>query len=537
MPARPKLLVGVMSLLVASFVAPACKPDRAGGGDARLAGPSVKREAPRPRGMPRPLPLPSKPEFAAHLANPGQALVTLAPLLGMGTDPRAVLRALSERAPAGWGTEFLEVMDLEQPYAAAIVEGQVVMRFVIRRSAVPDTKRKLATKTPVGDWGAVEIGRSAEAELGSPPPPRLAWLDEGTGVLTLAGDERGLATGRELLGAYGRDGVFATFDGTELRKRVPEFPFARIGVSGKSVADFHVTAEGAAPIEGLDEITEGALSGLLDSPTLVVGASSRYAKYDAVVKTMIADASRTVSKQNFLVRGVLEDLLGRYKKVLRSWNGRVMVGIGPTGHVVAALGANDAKQGAAALSSLVGAGLDNLALARTFGVSVPKLRFQRNRVTTAGVAVQALTVVNARTLVPPELGPLLDAKGDLQIAYGGSQNAGAVLVAVGPTAADALSKWIESTKGASPGQATQGDLIAASFAVAADNAAALLQSQPTLATLLGLKPSRVPTVVTATRKDTTFDVHVTGPLPRVVERPARAPRQDPLARQPLPRAR
>lgn len=522
MPTRPKLLVASMLLLAGSIVAPACKPDRAGVGEpaAKRAHHRVEREPPRPRNMPRPLPLPAKAKFAAHVAAPGQALAAIGELVGQGPDPRKVLRTLTAQAPAFTG--FAEIADFDRPWSAALVEGQLVIRVALRRDQIVQAKRLLAGKTPVGDFGAVEFVRPSEGTPVDPPPPRLAWLDDRDATITFAGDERGLATGRELAGAYGKHGLFLTLDGAEIRKALPEFPFDRVGLEGKSVADFHVAAEGDGKVQGLDQITEGALTGVLDSPELVAGATSRYAKYESVIKSMISEATRTVDKQNFLVRGVLEDLLKHYKAVLRSWNGRVMVGVGPKGHVVAALGADNPKQGAAAATALIAAVLDNLDLARTFGVSVPRIRFKRNRMVAAGVSIHVVTLENARKTIPAEFAGLLDGEGDLRIAFGGSENAGAVMLAVGPMATESLARWIETTKDATPGHKTKDHLAAASFAIDPGGVPGFAQGEPSLGALLGLSPERAPTLVTAKRKETAFDVHVTGPLPKVKIEPVRA---------------
>ena len=518
MSSRPKLFVA--SLLFASAVAvPACKPDRTSHSEPQAGGKVVERQPARPRGMPRPLPLPSHPKFAVHVAIPQQALAALGQLTGQGSDPRAVMRMLAAEIPAAFGAAtFFDAVDLERPCSAVLVENQLVIRFGIRPGAMTDTRRMLASRPAVGNFGAVELARPTEGDPVDPAPPRLAWLDDDTATLTLATDERGLATGRELAGTYGKAGLFLTIDGAEIRKAVPQFPFDRIGLEGKSVADFHITAQGDGAIEGLDQITEGALTGLLSTPELAAGVSSRYAKYESVVKSMISEASRTVEKQNFLVQGVLEDMLKRYKSVLRSWNGRVMVGVGPKAHLITALGSDDPKKGAAALTSLIDAVMGNLDLARTFGVSVPKLRFKRNRMVAAGVSIHVLAVENARKSLPPELAGLIDDKGDLRIAFGGSENAGAVLFAVGPTATESLARWIESTKDAAPGHKTKGDLVAATFAVDAGAIPGLASGSPSLATLLTLAPQRAPTEVVATRKDTAFDIHVTGPVPKVAAR-------------------
>jgi hypothetical protein len=134
--------------------------------------------------------------------------------------------------------------------------------------------------------------------------------------------------------------------------------------------------------------------------------------------------------------------------------------------------------------------------------------------TAAGVSIHVLTLANARKTVPAEFAGLFDDKGDLRIAFGGSTNAGAMMLVVGPTATEALAKWIESTKDATPGHKTTDQLFAASFAVDPGGVPGLASGEPSLNALLGMTPERAPTLLTAKRKDATFDVHVTGPLPK-----------------------
>jgi hypothetical protein len=535
MPTWPKLLVA--SLLAAgTVIAPACKKDGERSTTPKSdKEPIVEKEPPKPRGMPRALPLPAKPAFAAHVANPQLALAALGSFTGQGTDPRVVLRSILQNAPTGFGATFYDQVDLERPWSAAIVEGQLVIRIAIRRAAVLDVERLLATKAKIGSFGAVEIMKPTEGTDFDPQPPRLALLDRGSATLTLAGDERGLATARELGGAYGKSALFLTVDGAQIRKGMPEFPFDRISLEGKGVEDFHITSEASAPIEGIEDITNGALTGLLEFPELALGATSRYAKHEAVVKSMISDASRMVEKQNFLVRGVLEDMLKRYKAVLRSWNGRVMAGIGPKGHLVLALGSDDPKKASSNVTGMIDSVMDNLDLARTFGVSVPKLRFKRNRSTVAGVTIHVVALENAKRQLPAELAGLLDEKGDLRIAFGGSDHAGALMVSIGGDAPEALTRWIEATKGAAPGSKTTGQLVSAAIAVDAGSIPGLRTGEIDLPAVVGLAAERPATTVVVTRKENDFDIHVTGPVPKVTEVRARTvrPPTDPRGR-PVP---
>lgn len=530
MPRLSRLVLAIC-LTSGALAADGCHRHESGTDSPARAGKvKAERQKPPPRNMPRPLPLPAKPMFAVHVGNPAEAITALGELTGR-SDLRGLLAELASSTTVGFDPLLAKHVDLQRPWSAAVVENQLVVQLPIDRQHLRFVAHMLADKPKLGDFGAVSLQRPA-----STVSVAVAWLDEPNATLTLAGDERGIATGRELARAYGKHGVFATIDGNELRKHVPELPFTRLGVQGEHVGDFHVALEGATGIEGLDQITEGALTGLLGGSELAAGASSRYAGYQAVVKKMIADATRTVSKQNFLVRGVLEDMLGRYNAVLRSWNGRVMVGIGPKSHVVFAMGADDPKKAVGALGNLIDSANDNLSLARQFGVSVPKLRFKRNAAQSAGVNVHSLTLDKARSVVPAELAPLIGNDGALRIAFAGSSHAGAVMFAVGPDSAGALSRWLDQTKGEPTAPQTSGHLIAASIAVEPDTLQGL-QSTQSIAPLLALAPERPPTSAVVTRKENVFDVHVRGPVPkvdpkRIAPETGGRPASDPRARPP-----
>jgi hypothetical protein len=533
-----KARIVAASLVLFAGSVSACKRDgqQTDGPTTAGGGRTVKDpEPPRPRSMPKPLPLPSSPAFAAHVAVPGEAIVALAEATGLGSEPRTVLATLSRELPPEY-RGFAEVVDMTRPWSVALLDGEVVIRVAVLRDQLLAARRMVSGRPPIGDYGAVQLSPPSEVQY-NPPLPRLAWLDDGSATLTLAGSERGLATGRELAGAYGKHDVFLTVDGAELRNTIPELPFTRIRVEGKHPGDFKVTAQTEGPIgsqiEGMDELADGALSGLLASPELIAGASTRYAKHEAAVKSLITEATRTVEGQNFLVRGVLEDMLKRYKAVLRSWNGRVMGGVG-SGHVLLALGSDDPKKGAGAVTSLIDSVLGNLELARTLGLSVPKMRLKRNAATTEGVSIHVIMIDGARKMLPASLAGLVDDKGTLRVAFGGSQHAGAVVAAVGPNPALALSKLLSSTKDAPAGAKTTGDLLAVSYAIDLTKVPGLAQGQPDMNAILKLVPSREATRIVGKRKDDTLDIDFTGPRPVVKDRAPRPPTPSPSAAQRTP---
>lgn len=528
---RVRIVAASLILLAGSVTA--CRRDPGQSGGANQPGTRTKpeREAPPPRSMPKPLPLPSAPAFAAHVAVPGEMIVALGEATGFGSEPRTVLQGLARELPPEY-RGFVEVVDLGRPWSVALVDGEVVLRVAILRTQLLAARRMISGRPAAGDYGAVQLSPPSEVQY-EPPLPRLAWLDDGSATLTFAGSERGLATGRELAGAYGKSDLFVTVDGNELRKNIPELPFTRMRVEGKSIGDFKVKLEADRPIEGMEDITTGALTGVLASPDILAGATTRYAKHESAVKSLISEATRTVEGQNFLVRGVLEDMLRRYKAVLRSWNGRVMAGVG-NGHMLLAMGSEDPKKGAGAVTSLIDSVLGNLDLARTFGLSVPKMRLKRNASTAAGVSIHVIAIDGARKMLPASLGALVDDKGTLRVAFGGSTHSGAVMAVIGPNPAPALTKWLESTKDAPAGAKTKDDLFAATYALDPTKVPGLAAGQPDVNAILGLGPTRESTRIVAERKENTYEIEFVGPRPTVKERAPRPLTPTPSAAQRTP---
>jgi hypothetical protein len=93
------------------------------------------------------------------------------------------------------------------------------------------------------------------------------------------------------------------------------------------------------------------------------------------------------------------------------------------------------------------------------------------------------------------------------------------MVVIGPEAPDELVKWMEHTKGATPGSATRDDFVAATLATSAAGLQPLTESQ-SAATLLQLRADRPPTSAVVQKKGEVFDVHVRGPKPSNAQRNA-----------------
>jgi hypothetical protein len=480
-----------------------CK--RQGAGETRPGSKAAGVVEKRPPGMPRPLALPAQPDAAWHVAQPAELLAFAAHWAGRDGDGRDLFVDIVAAQMPGFAAQVARHVDLQRPWDAAVIDGQTIVHVPVLRAQTKAVAALLADKPPSGRFGAVEL----QAQSG----PKLAYLDADAAYLTLADDLHGIATGRELPRAYGKKPLWGTLAAEQARRWLAEFPVARVTIAGAGLHEFVITTEGTPQnVPQLQQLTEGALTGLLEAEHIAVGASSRYAKYQELVKSWIGRATRIVDDQNFLVRGTLEELLGRGNAVLRRWDGRVLVALGPSRHVLVALGTDDPLKASKATLHLVDGVIDNLELARSFGIGVPKLKFKRNRAQGAGIDVHAVALMDARKMIPPYLSPLLDDDGNLRVGFAFAPRAGGALVAIGPQGADVVARWLEQTAGATPGKDSLQDFVAATIAVDPEAVAPLLDGdgEPDPG-LFALQPGPRPTRIVVRRDDGGLVLAVKGP--------------------------
>ena len=509
---RRSLVLSALSLALAS--SPACKRNQTtsdttpGASQASAGEASTPAKRPRrPPGMPRPLRLPADAPIVIHVESPGDAIAGLQAYLPL-PEGHGLLQELVSQVPGSGELEqqLAAAIDLERPFDVASVDGQLIVHVPIVPARVESVAALLADKPPVGRFGAVDLQR------GTVPGPKLAWLDRETGTLTLADDERGLATGRHLAKAYGKEPLRVQLQGSEARKYAPQLVLERLDVRGEGPHDFELEAKGVPPevFAQLEALQPGALTGLLESPRIAVGASSKYTHYDRDVKRLLADLKRQVDRQSFLVKGTLEDLLRRFGSVARSWNGRTMVGVGPKNHVLVGVGTASPQKQGGALFHLLNGVLDNLELARSIGLEVPKLRFQRNKSSAAGHNVSVIALEDARGYLPPEARSLLNDKGDLRIAVAFPERTGAGLVVIGPDCNTVMGQWLEDIASATPARESEDDFLSATLAVDPGAVEPLLAGGDPAA-LLGLAAAREPTRITVERDGDTVKLSVKGP--------------------------
>lgn len=441
--------------------------------------------------LPDPLPLPDDPSAATWIAQPQRALDMLAPYSPVALDLGQLAQmAMGEVTEAQLAAEIAAAIDTGAPFANVVLDGgEEVIRLSIDPAAVESVTRALAKLPAEGEFGAVRLpppglatdddrpARAGSSEGGD----WLAWIDQDDGgTLVLANSLAGLVTARGLEQAYGERPVFFTVVPGDLplpAEAVDQIPFARV----EGVGDLQQLTIVAQAIEGRDPLAEvpiapGTLGGLLDAPGITAGVSGRYADHKAAVNSIIKQVNAQVSQLPFLIRGVGENLAAKLNATLRSWDGRVLVAVGPSETLRVAYGSQDVSKSRVAVIRLLQAIVDNVSVARNFTSEVPRLSFRRRVAKGDGNEIDLFLLHDARRFAPPELRPLIDSEGRLQIAMGWSHRVGGGMFVIGPNADTELARWLDDTKESASGDATADELLAGSLAVDPAALRAILQT-------------------------------------------------------------
>ena len=477
-----------------------------------------RKRSRRPRGpkMPRPLSLPSDPDGVVHVAAPKTLLSDVLSYVPNAPSPRQVLQRAVRQSGLQFEAKLVEHVGLGRPWNIAVVDGQTIYQIPLKPKSTATVVAMLRSLPPEGDFGAVKIKRGPDKKA-----PLLAYVDRANNTITLADDLRGIATGPELQRAYGKQGVRISVTREEASRFGAQLPFSKLTAKGASADDLEIIIEGAPELP-TNDLQKGALTGLLNGSQIAFGASSKYRNHKKDVEAILGKVKRQVNDAPGVVRGNLEDLRKRLATVLRHWNGRTMVGVGPSNHVLVGFGAEDsARMGKSTLFLMRGI-VDNLntakTLSKTFGLnlSLPKIRFNPNVSTGAGVPVHVIVVDNARKYVPSEFHGLLNSDGRLKLAIAFPKRAGAGLLVAGADAKDVMAKWLEDTKNAPTGAKTRDHFVSVTSAVGPKFMQALEQATPQ--SVLRASANRPPTKVVVRRDGETYRIRVKRKTPARVGR-------------------
>lgn len=521
---RVGLLLPALALALAA-PSLACKPSGTRGPEAskRQRGKPAKRRGPA---LPKPHAIPSAPPMGVVIDQPEAALAELASFVPGVPGPQKLLNvALAAVGPDAFARAVAPQVDAGRPWVAANVAGEDILHLPIRGGGLGEVERALSGYAKSGSFGAVTLpppgggasGGSFAGQSVSVPKdssPRVAWLDRETKTLTIAKTLQGIATGHELPRAYGDRGPIWVAVGEEYTRALTgadDNPFGRVVVRGASVHELEIVAS-AHPQRGLPqapEIAAGALTGMLDAPNLAVGVSTRWPGHKQWVSQTSAQLKRQVDKAGFMAQAVMGKLVSRVNASLRSWDGRVFVGVGPERHVMFGFGTPDHQKAKNAVLGAISTARDNLSMLRMFTSDVPNIGLRKKD------DVHVLTVPGARKFLGKEAAPLLDDRGRLVVAFFFSNRLSSMMGVVGPNAEAEMLRWKETIKDATPAADSRDHLIAAAFAADPNQVQPLLkgaaEGQVDPAQFFNIRRVREPTRVVVQQQPDRYRAVITGP--------------------------
>ncbi len=531
------LRTSLLAIALALAVAPACKPRT---GTADDGGTSAIATAPdqAPITLPKPHALEETPVIAAYVGDPAAAIeFASATLPGVPPQVNVVALILATKAPADLSESLAPLIAERRPWVGARIAGEDILHLPLRAEEIDAAQGLLDAYPTAGEFGAVslpaagiDVGQIANTTLDpdadpdaapdpdapSGAPPQLAWIDRETGSLTIAATPEGLLTGREMVKGYADQPIWMTVDASMIRPLIEAFPYDRISATGSGLDDLTL-AINADPERGLpasEDLAPGALTNLHSGPAFALAASTRWAKHAPEISNIIRQIKKQVDSAGFAAKMMLEPLAQQAIAVLRTWNGRVFVGIGPSHHLAVGLGADDPRKAGATLNRFLRSAIDNLELARMFVSDVPKIGLRRH---SKDPEVQILTLKGIKKSVPAAMAPLFDDRGTLSIAYSYSIKSGALFAMIGPEPETAIAVWAEAIEGAPPASEAEGDLIAATVALSPAQLQELLSSanpeDPTalIAAGVDLEAGRAPTQLVVRQEAARYVVTSKGP--------------------------
>lgn len=475
--------------------------------------------------LPAPHRLSQEPPAAAHIADPTAALAVAAAFSSeVPSFAELAELVLTTQGPADFAKAMAPLVAADAAWTGASVAGEDIVHIPLKRASVAQAEALVRKYPKSGEFGAVTLPRPAlevsQSKLGPPagtPPPRLAWVDTASATLTIAGTLPGIATGRTLAAQYGARPLWATLDNARGEALFDKFPYGRVTATGTGTGaadlDIVATAREGQPLALIRAAAPGAFPGLHAGPGLVAAASSRWTGYKDAVRDITHQLQTAVNNAGFAGKMMLDPIADQATRVLKTWNGRVFIGVGPARHVRLGLGADDPNAAGRSLLTLLRDIIDNLQLARMFVSNVPNAGLKK---VADDPDVWLMTVSGIAGQIPAAYRTLLD-DGRLRIAFANSAHCGGLLVVVGPRADAELKTWLAAAIAAPSGKDGLKDLLEVTLAVGAKSLDPLLakaaRPEELLAAVLALTADQPPLQVVVRQHPTRYDITVRGAKP------------------------
>jgi hypothetical protein len=507
-----------IAIAIAGLGAAGCKkqqqkqPTRVGRSDV-----AVTQADPR---LPAPHKLSADVDAGVFVAAPAQLLATAGTYMpAPPTLAKLGEFVLGTQGPADFAQSAGAALDGQRPWVGVMIAREDVVHLPLQRGAASKLQSLLARYPKRGDFGAVVLPRPALALKGgelltntAASPERLAYVDAAAGTLTIASTLEGIATGRQLPGYYGKRPLWFTVGETRGKELLGRFPYGRVAGGGQGLhnLDIACAARPGEKLPTLRDLAPGALTGALASKGMAIGASTRWTGYKEAVREAVDQMQEAVDRAGFAGKMMLDPIANQATRLMKMWNGRVLIGLGPARHLRLGLGAEDPLAAHRLLVTVLKDVIDNLQLARMFVSNIPNATLKKFG---DDPDMWLLTVSGIANNLPPDLRTITD-DGRLRVAFLGHVHSGALLVVIGPKADAELKTWAGEANAATSGKDGMKDIATASLAAGPQALAPLLQIGPSeklLPALLNLSADRAPTTVILRQDGQSYEITVRGP--------------------------
>ena len=428
---------------------------------------------------------------------------------------------LGTQGPADFATAASGLLDGQRPWVGVQVEREDVLHVPLQKGAASKLQPLLARYPKRGNFGAVVLPKPALAlKAGAlvsdtaASPERLAYVDATAGTLTIAGTLEGIATGRLLPSYYNKRPLWFTLAESRGKQLLGRFPYGRVAGTGLGLhsLDLSCAARPGDKLPVLRDLAPGALTGAL-TKGLAAGGSTRWTGYKEAVRDATDQMQAAVDRAGFAGKMMLDPIANQATRLMKMWNGRVLVGVGPARHLRIALGADDPHGAHRLLLTVLKDIIDNLQLARMFVSNIPNATLKKFG---DDPDLYLLTVSGITNNLPAELRTLAD-DGRLRIGFYGHAHAGAMLVVIGPKADAEIKAWVSEASAGASGKEGMKDIASATLAAGPEALAPLMQTGPIeklLSAVLSLSADRAPTQVVLRQEAQSYEITVRGPAPK-----------------------
>jgi hypothetical protein len=442
--------------------------------------------------LPPPLTLVKDPPLLIHFAKPADLLARHGVWLGQNSRSADLLaQALSLHITPELARNIGQAVAIDRPWTVVALDDRTLIWNLPLVSAREAALKRMFDQHPAeGKFGARRLPGIRD-EKGRQVTPYLAWMDpDAPHTLSLATSTRGLVTAIQLPRFYGDNDVAIKGDRRFLDGLIDlelDYDLIKINALGdarKLEGEIEVRGPGGSDPLASWPIGEGTLVGLMNHPQGALGATTRYRQSAKVVADILRQVNRQVAELPLIIRGNGEMIAKKLRNVLNQWEGRTLVGTGPSRHLRLALGVDDAQACERMLTDLIATVDENLEMAASFVSGLPKIS-RKGIQEVSGHRIARLKLSRIKEQIPREIAAVLNRDGSLDLCYCASLRENALMLTLGENAEREMVAWIGAQQASNRGSDRQ--IMAASSRVDPQRLLQISQNNALIATLLTLE--------------------------------------------------